>query len=62
VTLDGRHELDPALVVPVVVPVDKRPHPLAVLVFGGKWLAGVIKPGLHRPEQGFGVGVVIGDP
>ncbi len=61
-TLDGLDELDPAVVVPMTVPVDKRPQPLASLVFGRKWLAGGIRPVLHRPEQGFGVGVVIGDP
>ena len=62
VTLDGRHELDAAVAVLVVVPVDERHHPLTGLVFGGKWLAGVFRPILHRPEQRFRVRVVVGDP
>ena len=62
VTLDGRHELDAAVAVLVVVPVDERRHPLTGLVFGGKWLAGVFRPILHRPEQRFRVRVVVGDP
>jgi len=37
VTLLRRHELDAAVAVPMVVPVDKRHHPLAGLVFAGKW-------------------------
>ena len=61
VTLDGRHELDAAVAVLVVVPIDERRHPLTGLVFGGKWLAGVIRPILHRPEQRFRVRVVIAD-
>jgi len=40
VTLLGRHDLDAAMAVLVVVPVDERGHPLAGLVFGGKWFAG----------------------
>jgi hypothetical protein len=60
VSLDGCHELDAAVTVPMVVPVDERGDPLAGLLFGGKWLAGVIMPIFHRPEQGFRVGVVVG--
>ena len=62
VTLNRRHELDPAVAVLVVVPIDELGDPLAGLVFGGKWLAGVIRPVFHCPEQGFRVRVVIGDP
>ena len=58
----GRHELDAAVAVPVVVPIDKRSHPLARIVFAGKWPAGVVRPVLERSEQGFRVGVVVGDP
>ena len=61
VTLLGCHEFDPAVAVPVVVPVDEHGDPLTRLVFGGKWLAGVIRPILHRPEQRFRVRVVIAD-
>ena len=60
VTLDGRHEFDPAVAVLVVVPVDERGHPLTGLVFRGKWLAGVIRSILHRPEQRFRVRVAPG--
>ena len=51
VTLLSRHELDPAVPVPIIVPVDKRSGPLTGLTFGGKRLAGVVRPVLHRPEQ-----------
>jgi len=61
VTLLGRHEFDAAVAVLVVVPDDERRHPLTGLVFGGKWLAGVFRPILHRPEQRFRVGVVVAD-
>ena len=59
VTLDGRHEFDAAVAVLVVVPVDEHGDPLTGLLFGCKGLAGVIRPILHCPEQGFGVGVVV---
>ena len=59
VSLDGCHELDAAVTVPMVVPVDERGDPLAGLLFGCKWLAGVIRPILHHPEQGFRVRVVV---
>ena len=62
VTLLGRHEFDAAVAVLVVVPVDELGDPLTRLFFGGKWFAGVIRSILHRPEQGFRVRVVIGDP
>ena len=62
VTLVGCDELDAAVSVPVVVPADKRRHPLTGLFFGGKWLARVIRPILHRPEKGFRVRVVVGHP
>ena len=53
VALMGRDEFDAAVVVPVVVPVDKRRHPLACLVFAGKWPPGVVGTVLDRSEQGF---------
>jgi len=53
VTLLGRHEFDAAVAMLVVVPIDERGHPLTSLLFGGKWLAGVIRPRLHRSEQRF---------
>lgn len=53
VTLLGRHEFDPAVPVPMVVPVDERGDPLTGLLFGGKRLTGVIRPVLHGPEQRF---------
>ena len=59
VSLNGCHEIDAAVTEPVVVPVDERGDPLAGLLFGGKWLAGVIRSILHRPEQGFRVRVVV---
>ena len=52
-TLLGRHELDPAVTVPMVVPVDKCSNPLTGLLFGGKGLAGVIRPIFQCPEQRF---------
>ena len=53
VTLLGRHELDAAVPVPVVVPVDERSDLLTGLLFGGKGLAGVIRPIFQCPEQRF---------
>ena len=58
----GRDEFDAAVAVSMVVPVHKRRHPLACLVFAGKWPARVVRPVLDRSEQGFRVGVVVGDP
>ena len=62
VTLLGRHEFDAAVAVLVVVPNDERGYPLTSLLFGCKWLAGVIRPILHRSEQRFRVRVVIRHP
>ena len=59
VTLMGRHEFDPAVTMPVVVPVDERGDPLTGLPFRGKGLAGIIRPVFHCPEQRFGVRVVV---
>ena len=58
-TLLRRYELDAAVAVLLVVPVDKRRHPLTGLVLAGERLTRVISPILHRPEQGFRVGVVV---
>jgi hypothetical protein len=57
VTLLRRHELDAAVAVLVVLPVDERGDPLTGLLFGCKWLAGVIGPIFYCPEKGFGGGV-----
>ena len=62
VTLLGSYELDAAVAVPMVVPVDKRRHPLAGLVLAGERLTWVIRPVLRCAEQRFGVGVVVGHP
>ncbi len=51
VTLVGRHEFDAAVAVLMVVPVDERRHPLTGLVFGGKWLTGVISSILSAPRD-----------
>ncbi len=61
VTLLGRHEFDAAVVVLVVVPVNELGDPLTGLVSGGKWLAGVFRLILHRPEQRFRERVVVAD-
>ena len=61
VPLNGCHEFDPAVAVPVVVPVDERSDPLTGLLLGGKGLAGVVRSVFHGPEQRFGVGVVVAD-
>ena len=57
--LVGRHEFDAAVAVPVVVPVDERDDLLTGLVLAGERLTRVIRPILHRPEQGFRVRVVV---
>jgi len=59
VTLLGHHEFDAAVAMLVLVPVDERRHPLTGLVFGGKWLAVVFRPILHRLEQRFRLRVVV---
>ncbi len=46
---------------PVVVPVDEFCDPLTGLVFGGKWLAEVIRPIFHRADQRFRVRVVVAE-
>ena len=61
VTLLRRHELDPAVAVLVVVPVDELGDPLTGLVLAGKWLAWVIGQIIHCPEQRFRVRVVVAD-
>ena len=53
VTLLVRHAFDAAVAVLMVVPIDELGQPLRGLVFGCKWLAEVIRPILHRPEQRF---------
>jgi hypothetical protein len=57
VSLNGCHELDSAVTVPVVLPDEERGDPRTGLLFGCKRLAGVIKPIFDRPEQGFRVRV-----
>ena len=42
VALVGRHELDAAVAVPMVVPVDKRRHPLTSGFLAGEWAAWVV--------------------
>ena len=59
--LMGRDEFDGAVAVPVVVPIHKSRHPLAGLVFAGELPAGVVGTVFDRSEQGFRVGVVVGD-
>lgn len=51
VTLLGRHELDAAVAVLLVVPVEGRCHPLTCLVFRGKCFAGLIRPILSAPQD-----------
>ena len=51
VPLNGCHEFDATVAVPVVVPVDERGNPLTGLLFGCKWLAVVIRPILPAPRD-----------
>jgi hypothetical protein len=51
VTLLRRYELNAAVAVPMVVPIDERGAPLTGLLFGCKWLAGVIRPILPAPRD-----------
>ena len=44
VSLNGCHELDAAVTMPMVVPVEQRGDPRTGLLFGCKRLAGVIRP------------------
>ena len=53
VTLLRHHEFDPAVPVPMVVPVDERSAPFTGLPFGEKGFAGVIRPIFQCPEQRF---------
>ena len=50
VALVGRHEFDATVVVPVVVPIDKRSHPFAGLVLAGKGPPGVVGTVFDRTE------------
>jgi hypothetical protein len=50
-TLLRRYELDAAVTVPVVVPVDKRHHPLTGLALAGERLTRVIRPILPAPRD-----------
>ena len=61
VALVRRDELDPAVAVPVVVPVRKRRHPLAGFFHAGEWAAWVIRTVFGCSEQGFRVRVVVAD-
>ena len=62
VTLVRRDEFDAAVAVLVVVPIHKRPHPLARLIIACKWPAWVVGPVLDRAEQGFREGIVVRNP
>ena len=62
VTLVGSHELDAAVAVPVVVPIHKRGHPKAGVLRVTKGPTRVVRSVFRCPEQGFGVGVVVGHP
>jgi len=57
VALMGRHELDAAVAVPVVVPVNKCRHPLAGSLHAREWPARVVRSVFGRPEQRFRVRV-----
>ena len=59
VALMGRHELDAAVAVLMVVPIDKRCHPLTSCLIAGEWAAWVVRPVFRRSEQRFGVRVVV---
>ena len=61
VALVGCHELDPAVAVPVVVPVHKRCHPLAGSLHASKWPPGVIGPVFCCAEKRFGIRVVVAE-
>ncbi len=51
VALLGRDELDASVAVPVVVPVDERRHPQALLLSTGKGSSRVVRPVFRRSEQ-----------
>jgi len=58
----GRHELDAAVTVLVVIPIHERRHPLAGFRLAAKWPAWVAGPVLDRTKQGFRVGIVVRNP
>jgi len=60
VTLVLRHELDAAVAMPVVLPVDECGDPRAAHILAGKRPSRVVRPVFLCPEQGFGVVVVAG--
>jgi len=62
VALVGRHELDAAVAVPMVVPVDKRRHPLAGLLLAGKWPSRVVRAIFRGAEQRLGIEFVVRYP
>ncbi len=62
VSLVGRDEFDPAVAVPMVVPVDERDHPQAGFLRAVKGPTRVVRPVFRRPEKGFRVGVVVRHP
>jgi hypothetical protein len=51
VVLVWRHELDPAVAVPMVVPSDKRRHPPASGLLAGEWTAWVVGSVLTAPRD-----------
>ena len=59
VSRNGCHELEVAVTVPVVETVDELGDPLTGQLFGGKWLAGVIRAILNRSERGFRLRIVV---
>jgi len=58
----GRHKLDAAVAVPMVVQIDKRCNPLTSGLFAGEWRAWVVRPVFRRAEQRLGIGVVVRHP
>jgi len=60
VALVGRDELDAAVAVPVVVPIHERGDPQACILHAGNGSTRVVRLVFRCPEQGFGVGVVVG--
>ena len=59
VPLLRRNELDAAMAVLVVIPLNKGCHPMAGLLFVAEWPAGIILPVLNRAKKEFRVGVVV---
>lgn len=62
VALLGRHELDAAVTVLVVVSIHKQRHLLAGLAIAGERPNWVVGPSLDRTEKGFGVRIVVRHP